>query len=82
MWALKEYDGFPIHEIKISFVMLSDKKYLTETLAHELVHCEQWENGKVDTPHSRAFFSRLDYVLHQLGLPPTEKEYRKAIKKY
>lgn len=72
-----------IHEIKLSFLQFkNDKNFLVETLAHELCHCEQLECGFITLDHNRAFFSRLDYVLAQLGLPPTNAEYRKVIKQY
>lgn len=82
MWELKELNGCPVHEIKLSYFHLLDVAFLKETIIHELVHCQQWEGGKLDTPHNRAFFARLDYVLAQEGMPSTSKEYRKAIKKY
>ena len=72
-----------IHQIKISFDShWQNDENLAETLAHELVHAEQNEKGKNDLKHDRAFFSRLDYILHRIGLPPTSFEYRQAIKKY
>lgn len=87
MWTLKECANFQgetieYHEIKISWCAAMDKPHFLETIAHELVHCQQWERGISKTPHNRAFFSRLDYVLAQIGLPRTAKEYRAAIKKY
>lgn len=76
-----EFENEIIHEIKLSSELAKNFHYLAESIIHELVHAEQVEQG-VSVDHNRAFFSRLDYVLLQVGLPVTELTYRQAIKRY
>lgn len=87
MWELADTIDFDLkeveyHKISFSICCCMDKDHFRETVIHELCHAQQWEQGISDTPHNKAFFSRLDYVLAQVGLPATSLEYRQAIKKY
>lgn len=85
MWSdISEEEGVTLHQIELAYnCHINNDSQLAEVLAHELCHAEQYEKGGTKKVlHNRVFFSRLDYVLFQIGLPATDLQYRKLIKRY